>query len=277
MRTTALFLALAFAPASAGAGPSFKKVMIVVLENESVNASIAQPYLAQLAKEGAFLSDFHAETHPSQPNYIALTAGTTDGVPGNGAVTLDIAHIGDLLEAKGKTWKVYAEGYPGNCFLGAWAGAYARKHVPFLSYKNVQTDAKRCANVVEAGALDADAAAGALPDYSLYIPDNNDNGHDTGVAFADAWLKKAFGPRLKDAAFMKDLLFVVTFDEGRYTDNRVYTALVGAAVKPGAVSNVRSGHYDLLRTIEDVLGLGTLGKNDAKARAIDGIWDEGGL
>src|SRR6185503_13744968 len=102
--------------------------------------AVKMPYLAALAKRGALLSNDHAEVHPSQPNYIAMIAGSSHGVDDDRRVTLDERHIGDLLEEHGLTWKVYAEDYPGHCFLGSSRGLYARKHVPFPSFKNVQTD-----------------------------------------------------------------------------------------------------------------------------------------
>ena len=69
------------------------------------------------------------------------------------------------------------------------------------------------------------------------------------------------------------MLFVVTFDEGLGTgSNHIYTALFGPGVVPGSVSTSRYDHYSLLRTIEDALGLGTLGQEDARASAIAGVW-----
>ncbi|MBI3542609.1 MAG: hypothetical protein HY075_04970 [Deltaproteobacteria bacterium] len=250
----------------------FQKVLIVILENESEEAAIRQPYMKKLAAEGATL-DLRAETHPSYPNYVALTSGSTWGIHNDWQKTIDATHLGDLLEAKGRSWKVYAEGYPGNCFLGSARGKYARRHVPFLSYKNVQEKPDRCARIVNAAQLDEDVRNGALPDYALYIPDNNDNGHDTGVKFADRWLAKRFTPLLADHRFTDGLLFVVTFDEddGGH-DNQIYSLFWGAGVRAGARSTARYTHYDLLRTVEDVFELGTLGRNDSKARAVSDVW-----
>ncbi len=253
--------------------PSFNKIMIVILENANYADAIAQPFMAKFAKSGALLSNFHALTHPSLPNYIALTAGTVAGVTSNDPVSVRVRHIGDLLEAKGKTWKVYAQAYPGNCFLASKRGTYVRHHVPFLSFENIQKDARRCGNIVDASALNDDVASGALPDYSLYIPDQKNNAHDTGVAYADRWLLQTFGPLLKNSAFMKELLLVVTFDEaGNDPSNHIYTALAGNSVLSGSVSKTPYNHDSLLRTIEDAFHLGTLGKNDALASPITGIW-----
>lgn len=261
------------APApAAGAAPSFKKVVIVVLENTDFQDALVQPFMSELAKKGALLKDFHAITHPSQPNYIALTAGDTHRVTDNSNVTLDVPHIGTLLEKAGKTWKVYAEGYPGGCYLGRQRGAYVRKHVPFLSYKDVQKDPVRCARIVDESSFEGDVKGGRLADYSLFIPDNNNSGHDTGVDFADKWLAKTFGPLL--TSFPKEALLVITFDEDSNNggDNKIYTVLYGGSAAPGAVSSDRLDLYSLLRTIEDALGLGTLGLRDASAPSIRGVW-----
>ncbi len=147
-----------FVAGSASAAPSFSRVLIVMLENANYENAVEQPFLKVFAARGALLANYHGVTHPSQPNYVALTAGTYDGVSGDGNVTLDVRHIGDLLEAKGKTWKAYAEGYPGGCFLGSSDGSYARKHVPFLSFQNVSSNAKRCAHVVDASEFSKDVA-----------------------------------------------------------------------------------------------------------------------
>ena len=268
-----LFLAASVASASTQPVPKFKKVMMVVLENTDYAQAIQQPFLAKLASLGANLTNFYAETHPSQPNYIAMVSGSTHGVKSDSPVNLNVKHIGDLLEAKQKTWKAYVEQFPGNCFQGATSGIYARKHVPFISFTNVSKSAARCGNVVDASELDQDMQNGTLPDYSFYTPNMNDDGHDTGAANADQWLSDNFGTRLQDPKFMQDLLFIVTFDEGTtFGSNQIYTVLYGDSVVPGSVASARYDHYSLLRTIEDTLGLGNLGQSDATAAAVTGIW-----
>lgn len=255
--------------------PRAERVFLVVLENTDASDALAQPFLGELARRGAYLRDFRALTHPSQPNYIGLVAGDRLGVNDNDSnLRLDGPHLGDLLERGGKDWKVYAEGYPGNgCFLGESNGAYVRRHVPFLAFRNVQNDPSRCARVVPAARLAEDAAAGAVPELSLYIPDNNGNGHDTGVAHADAWARATLGPLLDDPGFMDGTLFIVTFDEAaRDPANRVYTVLLGDTVSPGASQDSCQDHYGLLRTVEESLGLGTLGRQDERAAPITGIW-----
>lgn len=266
----ALLLAV---PARAVPTAAFGKVLVVVLENSDYDQAAAQPFLKKLAKRGALLTNYRGIGHPSQPNYVAMIAGDAMGVDGDGRVDLDGAQLGDLLEAKGLNWAVYAEGYPGSCFLGARSGDYVRKHVPFLSFTSVQNNPARCARVKDAAAFDDDAAARTLPAYSMYVPDLIDDGHDTSVAAADRWLSRFLGPRLDDANFMKGLLVVVTFDEDEGgSDGRVFTVMLGDGVRPGGVSDASYDHVSLLRTIEKGLGLGDLGRGDASASAIDGVW-----
>lgn len=254
--------------------PSVKRVFMVILENTSAQDAFAQPYLKSLAASGAYLSNFHAVTRPSQPNYIALTAGSSFGLDTNGPLNLPQSHLGDLIEKKGLDWKVYAEGFPGDCFMGEMHGSYARKHVPFLNFRNVQEDPARCAKIVPATRLTQDVADSRLADFSLFIPNNDSNGHDSGVEYADQWVRATFEPLLKDPKFMDGTLFVLTFDEAAKSSktNHVYTLLYGDSVQAGTSTGTCYGHYDLLRTIEDTLGVGTLGRNDERAQPIQGIW-----
>jgi phosphoesterase family protein len=274
--TAVLAAAAALVPVGHQQGrPRFEKVLIVVLENTDYRDALRQPFLGRIAREGALLSNYHGITHPSQPNYIALTAGTVSGVTSNDPVTLANRHIGDLLDAKGLSWKAYAEDYPGDCYLSKESGDYARKHLPFLSFQNIQGDRQRCRDrVVNAAELSRDIVSGRLPQYSLYVPNQINDGHDTDVAHADRWLSRTFGPLLQDSRFTRGLLFVVTFDESDNDGtNHIYTSLWGAGVRPGATSDARYDHYSLLRTIEDAFTLGTLGKNDATATPISGVWN----
>ena len=273
----ALALTLCLA-ANAQAPESVKHILIVVLENEDASRAERQPYMKELAARGAVLRNDHALTHPSQPNYIAMVAGSLFDVKDNRSVVLDVRHVGNLIEEKGLSWKVYAETYPGKCYLRESAGfrstgEYVQRHVPFLRFKNVRTDPARCARIAPATALDADVAAGTLPSFALYIPNNVDNGHDTGVGNADRWLRSRFSPLLSNRKFTDGTLLIVTFDEGSNKGpNIVYTVLVGDSVARGAVSDHYYDHYSLLRTVEEILGTGTLGNNDATAQPINDVW-----
>jgi hypothetical protein len=255
--------------AAAQPGKRFEHVLIVVLENEAYEAALQNDVMKKLAARGASFARYGSLFKPSQPNYLAMVAGQHFGVLSNEAADVAGASIADLLETKGLTWKQYAQGFPGACFKESVRGDYARKHVPFISFKSIQDDPRRCANVVNADTFDPKH----LPNYALYSPDNRNNGHDTDLAFAALWLQRFLEPLLTDPELMKSTLIVVTFDESdSKKHNLVYTVLLGDAVRKGYVSDRPVTHYDLLRTIEDNFALGSLGQGDAAAQAITDVW-----
>jgi hypothetical protein len=139
--------------------------------------------------------------------------------------------------------------------------------------RGIQTNPARCGRIVNASELAADLAHGDLADYNLYIPNLINDGHDRGIEVADVWLQGFLAPLLVDDRFMRRTLVVVTFDENSGTgDNRVYTVLVGSMVGAGVVDGTRYDHYSLLRTIEDNFQVGTLDREDGRARGICCVW-----
>jgi hypothetical protein len=265
------FSASAFsAPAS---GKHFDHAIFVVFENTSYSSAIKQKFLSQLSAKGASFTNFLALTHPSQGNYIAMTSGSLYGVKNDSLVNLDVKNINDLLESKGLTWKVYAEAYPGNCFTGTKSSTYVRKHNPFMSYLNIQRNPARCANIINADQFDKDAAANTLPNYMLYVPDMNNDGHDTDVSYADKWYEKNFSKYVNDPQFMRNTILVSTFDESapNSSKNQIYTSIVGASIKPTVVS-AQLNIVSLLTMIEDNWSLGNLGQMDASTIPIPDIW-----
>ncbi|MFZ3229613.1 MAG: alkaline phosphatase family protein [Pseudobdellovibrio sp.] len=251
----------------------FKRMITVILENTGFNQAAQQPFLAALAKQGALMTNFNGETHPSQGNYIAMVSGNLQGVTGNGNYDIDALHIGDLLDKKNLSWKVYAEGYPGNCYTKKKLGKYVRKHNPMISFNSITKNPQRCANIVNADEFEGDAKQGKLANFIQYIPDLNNDGHDTGVAFASKWLETKFGSYLKDPVFMQETLFVLTFDENEGSKpNQIYTVMYGPMVVAGAQSNALYDHYSLLKLAEDNWELGNLKSNDVTAAAMTGFW-----
>jgi hypothetical protein len=91
---------------------------LVIFENTNYEDAMDQPFFKKLATLGTNLTNFFALTHPSQGNYIGLTSGSLNGVKNDNPIDLNVTNVIDLLESRGISWKVYAEDYPGNCFLG---------------------------------------------------------------------------------------------------------------------------------------------------------------
>ncbi len=253
--------------------PHFKKVIYIIFENENQSDVISNAYFKSMAQQGVYFTNFTASIHPSQGNYIAMVAGDNYGINHDRNVDLNVPHLGDLLETKNMSWKVYAEGYPGNCFLGSSKGKYARKHVPFLSFLNVTKNPTRCARIVNSSTFFTDWKASALPDFSMYVPDLNNDGHDTSIDFSANWLQKNFDAAFHDADMMKDTLVVLTYDESTYTGkNKIYNTFLGPMLQPGVEVSTDHSHFSVLRMIEDEWNLGSLNRNDLKAPAMQGIW-----
>lgn len=251
-----------------------KHIVIVILENKNADAAKVQPFMGRLANEGAYLAQYYAITHPSQPNYIAMISGSTQSVTNDGNVVLHGPHIGQSV-----TWKTYAEDYPdGGCHTDKRIAKYVRKHNPFISFADV-ADHDACRNIVPFTAFKHDFESGNLPQLSLVIPNLDDDAHDKPVRFADDWLTAKFEPLMADPNLWNDTLLVVTFDEDATflntggDGNRVYIALWGGAVAPHTViADVSYDHYDLLRTIEEIFHVSPLAAGDTAAHPISGIW-----
>ena len=106
---------------------------------------------------------------------IALISGSTKGTEEDDESNIDRDTIVDLLEKKDISWKTYQEDYPGGCNKKMDIDNYARKHNPFISFKNIQKNKKRCANIVSAKELDKDIDNDTVPQYVFYTPDVSDN------------------------------------------------------------------------------------------------------
>ncbi len=202
-----------------------------------------------------------------------MIAGSNLGVTSDSRVTVSQTHVGDLLEAAKMDWRVYAEKFPGKCFAGSTSGSYARRHVPFMSFSNVTSNPVRCAKITDATTFFADLKADKLPAFTMYIPNVDDDGHDTGLTAAGAWLTKNFTTILDDPASLGDTLFILTFDESEQNNpiNNIYTVLIGKNIKVGT-NNQKLNHIALLKLIEDEWQIGNLGRGDATAPAITNIW-----
>jgi hypothetical protein len=249
--------------------PSFRHVVVIVFENKErgdVVGNRSATAFARLARAGAMLPHYYAVAHPSLPNYLALVSGSTQGIDSD---CTDCSATGpslaDSLGAAGRTWKTYAEGLPRPGFTGAFAGRYAKKHDPFAYFRAV--DRRR---IVPFAQLRRDLAAGALPDFSLVVPDLCHDMHDCSVATGDAWLARTIRPLLR----VPETAVFVVFDEGttdRGGGGNVPAFVVGTAVRGGTVFIARTGHYGLLRTIEEAWSLPRLG-HSAAAAPITGVW-----
>jgi len=247
--------------------PRLAHVVIVVMENRD-SAQILRnpdaPFLIRLATEGLSLTDMRGETHPSQPNYLALFSGSTQGVTSDACPSpFDRPNLATELISAGYSFTGYSVGLPEPGYRGCTAGRYVRKHNPWADFTNVPDASNQPFT-----AFPTDFTQ--LPTISFVIPDLNHDMHDGTIAEGDAWLAAHLGAYVTWASSHRSLL-IVTWDEndGR-PGNQIATILAGAGVKPGTDSQPVN-HYSLLRSLEDAYGLAALGQS-APARPIVGVW-----
>lgn len=244
-------------------------VIVIVLENREASEVIGNseaPYLNALAKRYAWASRYYGVAHPSLPNYLALTGGSTFGIDSDCAsCSVSAANIVDQLEASHLSWRAYMEGLPARCDLSADAGGYAKKHDPFLYYRDIAHDPLRCRKVVPYWRLAAALRSDSLPTYAWITPNLCDDGHDCALRSIDRFLRGVV-PALLARLGPRGALFI-TWDEGSSAQGccdghaaggRVATIVAGPDARPGAVISAAFDHYSLLRTIEDMLGFGHL-------------------
>ncbi len=260
---------LATPPAGALPTSTSSHVTVIVMENKEatdVVGSSSSPYVTALAHRYAMATRSYAIRHPSLPNYLALTSGSTHGITSD----CTDCHVGarnivDQLEAAGLSWKAYMEDLPAPCSQVASAAGYAKKHDPFMYYDDVAHDPGRCRKVVGFDRLSADLRRGTLPTFSFISPNLCDDTHDCDVPTGDRFLA-GLVPRLLRETGPHGFV-VLTWDEGTTDDGccvdarggRIATIVAGPDVRRHARSARPVDHYGVLRTIENALRLPPLG------------------
>jgi len=75
--------------------PQYDHVVVVIEENHAYHEIIGSanaPYINELAKGGVLFSNSHGIGHPSQPNYLALFSGSTQGVTSDECLETWVRH-----------------------------------------------------------------------------------------------------------------------------------------------------------------------------------------
>jgi phosphatidylinositol-3-phosphatase len=252
-------------PVAHAAGGSPAHIAVIVMENEEytgVIGSRSAPFINSLARRYALATGMYAITHPSLPNYLALTGGATFGIDSDCTdCSVGASSLVDQLEAAHLSWRAYMEDLPGACFTGASAGEYAKKHDPFAYYTRITSNPARCGDIVPIGRLGADERLGTLPRFLWITPNLCHDMHDCSVSTGDRYLS-GLVPGLLKSLGRGGLLFL-TWDEGSSDDGccrlasggHIVTVVAGAGARPGARLAKPTDHYSVLQTIEDLFGL----------------------
>ncbi len=281
--------ASALAPRTPLPSPPRPAHLIVVVEEnhafEQVIGSGKAPFLDRLATHGTLLTDYHAITHPSLPNYVALLSGRTGRIRSDcTGCTIPGRTLIDQLEARHISWAAYLQGLPRPCSAVARSGAYTEAVDPFMHAADIRHHPTRCDRVLPFRRFRADLAAGRLPTVVFVMPDLRHEMHSGSVRVADAWLRRLVGELRAGPVWRQDSRLVVTFDESDRSDvrsccgglgrgGRVATIVAGPRVPAGRDPTPYT-HYSLLRSIEAAFGLPFLGHaGGPAARTIPAVAD----
>jgi PKD repeat protein len=284
----------------AGQTPHITKVLWIVMENESygtgskaIPGSPSATYIdnSLLAQCGS-TANYHGATHPSYPNYLALTSGSIQNHPSDSLAYFDVPSIFSQVDP---SWRSYEEFMPTPCDHTFQTGTnppsqyYLGRHNPAASYSALPLGAPSagdCKNfdipmgTTTSGALKSDVSQGTLPSFSFVTPGLCDDMHavptgDTScpdtIKGGDTWLSTwipllTSGPDYTSG----NLLIDITWDEGRGgTDGEdcinsqaadcIVPDIIISPYTPHVVSSMNYSHYSLLKTTEELLGKPLLG------------------
>jgi phospholipase C len=247
-------------------------VVMIVMENKSftdIVGSADAPFENELVRDCGVAMNYHGIAHPSLPNYIALSAGSTLGVTNDGSQS-EWRLTAPTLFAQAGSWGVYAQSMVGTC-RSADSYPYQSYHNPptyFTSLRRSCPARDRPLGSTSAGPFASALRRDTLPRLVWIVPDQQHNMHDGTVAEGDAWLKEWIDAISRSRAYASGRTVVfVTWDEDddkssgpSLGESRIPTFVVAPSVRPGTAPRALFDHYSLLRTIESLLGLAPLGR-----------------
>ena len=263
---------------------SYRHVIWIIFENQSLDHVIGNarlPYTNRLAGRCGLATDFHAEAHPSLPNYIAMTSGGTQGVTSDSSGPLSADSIYAQVSRSGRQWRHYAFGMPRNCdhqdSPSSSRAIYTAHHEPPIFYSSIAPDCARWdvgvgdparvedTSDVSSGPLAAALRGNALPAFATLGPTddggNSSAGGEVDPVKGDAFLARWIPAITSSRAYRSGSTAVfITWDEPDDFGSSVPrapipTLVVAPWVPRGTRVAARLDHYSLLRTTEELLGI----------------------
>jgi hypothetical protein len=242
-------------PSSPAAVPRPDHVVVVIEENRGYSGVIgnpAAPYINALATQGALFNQSFAVTHPSQPNYLALFSGSTQGVTDDSCPhTFSGPNLARQVIDAGMSFAAYSEDLPSPGSTTCVSGGYVRKHAPWVNFPSVPAN-------TQLGFTAFPTDFGALPTLAFVVPNLRDDMHDGTVGQADTWLHDNLDAYVRWAREHNSLLVLTWDEDDGSTSNHIATIVLGEHVPPGPRGE-KITHYTLLRTLENTLVLTPLG------------------
>lgn len=257
--------------------PEPDHIVMVIEENHAYGQIVdspAAPYLNALIKTGALLTNAYGVTHPSQPNYIALFAGSTEGVIANICpLVLTAPNLRSALAQVGRSFVGYSEDLPAVGSTDCIVGSYVRKHNPWVNWQ--ASPLNQVPSAENRPFSDFPTDFSSLPTLSIVVPNQQNDMHDgkdpDRIRRADEWLKAHLSRYVQWAETHNSLLIVTWDEDDGKSVNHIPMIVVGPMVRQGRYDE-RTDHYGLTRTITDMYGAQPIGLS-RQAPPITGIWN----
>ena len=240
--------------------PDYSHIVVVIEENKDYSEIIGNPqapYINSLATGGALLDNFTAITHPSEPNYFALYAGSTFGLTGDDTVTEPDPTLATILQGAGKSFTGWVE-HPNT----------DSDHNPWESFPEGTSVEQDFAN------FPTSSNFASLPTVSFVIPNINDDMHNGTIAQGDSWLQANLSAYAQWAVNNNSLLVVVWDEADTSPTNQIPAILYGADVVSGDYDTAYND-YNLLSTILGAYNL--TAPNNAAGAAPIAVFSTGAL
>jgi hypothetical protein len=197
-------------------GRVFDHVVFIMFENEYRTYVKKNPYMRDLARQGAELANSFGVMHPSNTNYVASIAGEICNITSDPFFYTFMPHppnlppppqplsqetLADRLTSKGLSWKAYMESYKPVAFppqltpvmsqsdptkVDETASVrqtildyppYMNIHNAFVRFQSIMEDEKQWRRIQSSYDFLRDALNGTLPEYSWLTPDVWGDGH----------------------------------------------------------------------------------------------------
>src|SRR5579884_2147896 len=264
-------------------------IMMIAMENRSYSDitqtdSGAWPTVNGWMSQYASIVPFYGVLHPSLPNYMALTAGSTLGVNGDGPVgqfgPFSAQCLVDLLDAAGISWRAYAENMPSGGLTGMSndASNYAARHFPWVYFNGVRNSTSKLANLVNytSSSFLADLNGASPPQFVWLTPNLQDDGHNSGLTSKtpDSFLKNLIPQIQQTKWYQQNGIIILWWDESHpdvSNDTGIGDAkpgggqtaclVISEAVKGTGDFTTPTNHYGILRSL--CLAYGVTPPNDA--------------
>jgi hypothetical protein len=258
-----------------------KNVFIILMENTNwsdIYQSAQAPYINSLLTnaEASYATQYFdnpAAVHPSEPNYIWLEAGSNLGDSSDDDPSAsnehNVTHLATLLDAKGVTWREYAEGITSNTCPVSSNGQYACKHVPFVFFQDVvgsppsATSANCEPHMFAFSDLAGHLTSGNVAAYNFITPNLCDDMHgNTGCPITpetvqgDTWLQTNIPVIMASNAYKEGGAIFITWDESEGGEFPIGMIVLSPFAKGKGYNNsLKYYHSSTLRTMEEVFGV----------------------